>query len=263
MDNRPIGIFDSGLGGITVLYELKKVMPEENFIYYGDTLNFPYGNKKKEQIIEYSNKITKYLISQNVKMIIVACGTATSQALDVINNKYKIPIEGIINPTVEYIKNKRLKNVGVIGTIGTIRSKAWENQLKAQIPNIEVINKACPLLAEIVEEDKAKSKESIRAIHNYMKVFKENNIKDIILGCTHYSIIDELIKKEFQYNVNLINTGKAIATKVKKYLIENNMLSNAKKEEIKMVFSKKENNFENNIKNILKSTKMLDITYFY
>lgn len=263
MDNRPIGIFDSGLGGLTVLYELKKVMPEENYIYYGDTLNFPYGNKTKEQIIEYSNKITKYLISQNVKMIIVACGTATSQALDVINNKYKIPIEGIIDPTVEYVKNKKIKNIGVIGTIGSIRSRAWENQLKAQIPNINVINKACPLLAEIVEEDKAKSKESIKAIHNYMKVFKENNIKDIILGCTHYSIIDELIKKEFQYNVNLINTGKAVATKVKKYLIENNMLSNAKKEEIKMVFSKKENTFENNIKKILKSTKMLDITYFY
>lgn len=263
MDNRPIGIFDSGLGGLTVLYELKKVMPEENYIYYGDTLNFPYGNKTKEQIIEYSNKITKYLISQNVKMIIVACGTATSHALDVINNKYKIPIEGIVDPTVEYVKNKKIKNVGVIGTIGSIRSRAWENQLKAQIPNINVINKACPLLAEIVEEDKAKSKESIKAIHNYMKVFKENNIKDIILGCTHYSIIDELIKKEFQYNVNLINTGKAVATKVKKYLIENNMLSNAKKEKIKMVFSKKENTFENNIKKILKSTKMLDITYFY
>ena len=263
MDNRPIGIFDSGLGGLTVLYELKKVMPEENYIYYGDTLNFPYGNKTKEQIIEYSNKITKYLISQNVKMIVVACGTATSQALDVINNKYKIPIEGIIDPTVEYVKNKKIKNVGVIGTIGSIRSRAWENQLKAQIPNINVINKACPLLAEIVEEDKAKSKESIKAIQNYMKIFKENNIKDIILGCTHYSIIDELIKKEFQYNVNLINTGKAVAIKVKKYLFENNMLSNAKKEEIKMFFSKKENTFENNIKKILKSTKMLDITYFY
>ena len=123
MDNRPIGIFDSGLGGITVLNELKKTLPQENYIYLGDTLNFPYGSKTKEQIIEFSEKNTQYLKSQNVKMIVIACGTATSQALDEIKSKYNIYIEGIIEPTVDYVKNEKINKIGVIGTEGNIKKE--------------------------------------------------------------------------------------------------------------------------------------------
>ena len=262
MDNRPIGIFDSGLGGITVLNELKNAMPQESYIYLGDTLNFPYGSKTKEQIIEFSEKNTQYLISQNVKMIIIACGTATSQALNELKQKYDIDIEGIIEPTVEYVKNNKITKIGIIGTEGTIKSGAWEKQLKAKIPNIEVINQACPILAEIVEENKAKTKEAHDAIHNYMKIFKENNVKNIILGCTHYSIIEELIKKEFQYEINLINTGKSVASRVKNSLAQKNMLNNSNNNNLKIVISKQEDGFEKNIKNLLKSAKTLDITYF-
>lgn len=262
MDNRPIGIFDSGLGGITVLNELKKTLPQENYIYLGDTLNFPYGSKTKEQIIEFSEKNAQYLKSQNVKMIVIACGTATSQALDEIKSKYNIYIEGIIEPTVDYVKNEKITKIGVIGTEGTIKSGAWEKYLKLKIPNIEVINQACPILAEIVEENKAKTKEAQDAIHNYMKIFKENNVKNLILGCTHYSIIEELIKKEFDYNVNLINTGNTIASKIKQELTKRKMLNKANQNNIKIVVSKYEKGFEKSIKNLLKSAKTLDITYF-
>ena len=124
MDTRPIGIFDSGIGGLTVLKELEERLPNENFIYFGDTLNFPYGEKTKEEIIQFSIKNVNYLIEQDVKAIIIACGTATSQSLDVLKDKFDIPIIGIIEPTVNYVKSLGLKKIGVIATTGTIRSRS-------------------------------------------------------------------------------------------------------------------------------------------
>ena len=140
MDNRPIGIFDSGVGGITVLKEIQKKLPSESYIYLGDTKNFPYGDKSKEEIIKFATQNVEYLIKQNVKIIIIACGTATSQAIDILHQKFEIPIIGIIKPTIEYVKNQNYKEIGVIATEGTIRSGEWEKQLKENISNINVIN---------------------------------------------------------------------------------------------------------------------------
>lgn len=263
MDTRPIGVFDSGIGGLTVLKELEETFKEENFIYLGDTLNFPYGDKTKEEIISFSKSNIEYLISKNVKMIIIACGTATSQSLDEMRELFDIPIMGIIEPTVQYVKNMSIRKIGVIATTGTIRSGAWEKSLKKQISDIEVVSNACPLLAGIAEEGKATSKESIEAVHNYMEIFKQNHIDTIILGYTHYPIYDEIIKKEFSYKVNLINTGKAVAQNVKKYLSENKIQNKGVKNPPKIILSKKETDFDQKAKNILKSAKKLDITNFY
>ena len=260
MDNRPIGVFDSGLGGITVLNELKKLMPNENYIYLGDTLNFPYGNKTKEDIIKFSDYNTSYLLSYDVKMIIIACGTATSQAIQNLESKYDTYIEGIILPTVDFVKNRKISKIGVMGTVGTIKNGAWEKYLKEQIPKIEVINQSCPLLAEFAENGKISTSDVIEAIHNYMKIFKENNVNTIILGCTHYPYFEEVIKKEFDYSITLINTGKALAKKVYNYLNKNNMLANETNASTKIIVSKKEEMFEKSIKKLLKSTKKLDIT---
>lgn len=263
MDTRSIGVFDSGIGGLTVLKELEKQLPNENFVYLGDTLNFPYGDKTKEEIIKLSEKNIKYLISQKVKLIVIACGTATSQSLEIMKSIFDIPIIGIIEPTVVYVKKMNLEKIGVIATTGTIRSGAWEKNLKQEIPNIEVVNRACPLLASIAEEGKAKSQESLEAVHEYMGIFKENNVDTIILGCTHYPIYDEIIKNEFSNKVNLVNTGVAVATKLKQYLHENNMENTGEKIETKVIISKEEEDFDKKIKNILKSAKNLDITKFY
>lgn len=263
MDNRPIGIFDSGIGGMTVLKELREELPNENFIYFGDTKNFPYGNKTKEQIVNYSSFIVDYLIKKNVKMIIIACGTATSQALKELKEMYEIYIEGIIEPTTQYVQGLNLDKIGVIGTIGTIRSGAWENALRDKISNIKIINEACPLLAEIVEEGKATLPESIEVIHNYMEIFKNEKIDTIILGCTHYPVFDEIIEKDFDYKINLINTGKIIAKKTKRYLQENDKMNHQTTGKTKIIISKKEENFEERAKNILKSNKTLDITELY
>lgn len=260
MDKRPIGVFDSGIGGLTVLKKLEEVLPKENFIYLGDTLNFPYGEKSKEEIIKYSKKNIEYLISQNVKMVVIACGTATSQALKEMKEIFSIPIIGIIKPTADYIKQMCIKKVGVIATTGTIRSGAWEKSLKEEMPYIEVVNKACPLLASIAEEGKAKSKESIEAVHEYMEIFKTKNVDTLILGCTHYPIYDEIIKKEFSNNITLINTGMAVAQKIKTYLSKNDMENKDEKVPSKIRITKEEKDFENKAKNILKLTGSLDFT---
>ena len=201
MNKKTIGIFDSGVGGLTVFEEIRKELPNENVIYLGDTKNFPYGNKTKEEIIEFATKNTEMLIKMGAKIIVIACGTATSQAIDVLKQKFSIPIIGIIEPTVEYIKEQNYKDVGVIATEGTIRSGAWEQKLKEKIPNINVINKACPMLATIAEEGKAKSEEGRRVIKEYMKPFKDKKIDKIILGCTHYPIYEEIIREELGYCV--------------------------------------------------------------
>ncbi len=252
MDTRPIGIFDSGLGGLTVLKELQEKFVNESFIYLGDTLNFPYGEKTKEEIVKVSKRNIKYLIKQDVKLIIIACGTATSRALGEVKKIFNIPIIGIIEPTVEYVKNLNISEIGVMATNGTIKSGAWEYYLKQEMPDIKVVSKACPLLANIVEEGKIESKESIDVIHSYVQVFKENNIKNIILGCTHYPLYDEIIKQEFNYDVNLINTANAVTIYLKKFLSEKNIESDKRSFMPKIVITKQEKDFERKAKDILK-----------
>jgi glutamate racemase len=222
MDKRPIGIFDSGVGGMTVLAEIKKKFPNEDLIYVGDTKNFPYGDKSRETIIKLSKKCAGFLISQNVKQIVIACGTATSQALDELKSIYRVPIQGIINPTVQDIK-KNVKagekiKIGVIATEGTIKSNKWEEELKKEIANVEVINKACPLLAPMAEQGWTNNNVAKETIKEYMKPFKNQQIDKIILGCTHYPLFKALIKQELGENVDIINTGEKIAEYLQSYL---------------------------------------------
>ena len=221
MDLRSIGVFDSGVGGLTVLKEIMKDN-KEDYVYLGDTQKFPYGSKTKESIIELTKSGMDFLISKNVKMIIIACGTATSQALEEMQKIYKIPIIGIIEPTVEYIKqNSNLRRIGVIATTGTIRSNSWEKKLKEQIDNIEVINKACPLLASMAEEGWTDNEIAKLTIKEYLKDMK--NIDALILGCTHYPLFEKVIRETLDENVEIINTGKMINQKVKEILEQKNL----------------------------------------
>ena len=251
MNNKAIGIFDSGVGGLTVLAEIRKTLPNENIIYLGDTKNFPYGNKSKEEIIKFAIQNVETLIQRQVKVIVIACGTATSQALDVVKEKFDIPIIGIIEPTVEYVKKQNYQDIGVIATEGTIRSGAWEQKLKEKIPDIQVTNKACPMLAEIAEEGKAQSEEGRQVIKEYMKPFKEKHIDKIILGCTHYPIYEKIIREELGYEVELINTGITVSKYLQKYLKENEMENNEKVKKENIYLTKPEKEFKKIVKNIL------------
>ena len=251
MNKKLIGIFDSGVGGLTVYKEIRLKLPNENVIYLGDTKNFPYGSKPKEEIIKYAIQNVEILLQRNVKVIVVACGTATSQAIDILKEKFEIPIIGIIEPTVEYIKKQKYKEIGVIATEGTIRSGAWENRLRQEIPDIKVVNKACPMLATIAERGEAKSKQGKKVIKEYMRPFKEGNINKIILGCTHYPIYEEIIKEELEYNVELINTGTTVANYLEKYLKENELKNSGVMEEEKIYLTKPKKEFKEIAKNIM------------
>lgn len=228
MNNNKIGIFDSGVGGLTVFSEITKELPNENIIYVGDTKRFPYGSKSKENIIQISKQIVNYLILQDVKLIVIACGTATSQALEELRKIYRIPIVGIIEPTIENCIKNDTKSVGIIATKGTIRSGEWERQIKLKNKNITTISVETPLLASMAEEGWTENDVAKEAIKEYMKEFKNTKIEKLILGCTHYPLFEKLITQELENEVETINTGKQMAKYLKKYLQENNMLNQNK-----------------------------------
>lgn len=251
MNNQPIGIFDSGVGGLTVLAEIKKTLPNENIIYLGDTAHFPYGDKSKEEIIEFSRANVRKLIEMQSKIIVIACGTATSQAIDVLQKEFELPIIGIIEPTVKYIKERNIVEIGVIATEGTIRSGAWERELKKEIHGIHVVNKACPMLATIAEEGRALSQEGRQVIKEYMEPFKRDKIKKIILGCTHYPIYERIIREELQYDVELINTGTTVANYLESFIINNQIQNIQEKNMEEVILTKPEPYFKEIAKNIL------------
>lgn len=252
MDNRAIGMFDSGIGGITVLKEVKKLLPNEKIIYLGDTKRFPYGSKSKDTIIEISRQCVKFLISKNVKLIIIACGTATSQSLDILKKEFDIPIIGIIEPTVKYIKdniNNEKEKIGVIATSGTIKSGQWEKKIKEEVKNVQIINEEAPLLATMAEQGWISNKVAEYTIKEYMKCFK--NIDKLILGCTHYPLFEKLIRKELKNNTEIINTGTKVAEFLKKYIEDNDLQNNEKANEYEILLTDLDNNFNEIAKRLL------------
>lgn len=223
MDNRPIGMFDSGVGGLTVYKEIRRKFPNENIIYLGDTKSFPYGSKSKESIINLTKQGIDFLISKNVKAIIIACGTATSQALEAVINLYSIPIIGIIEPTVEYIANQpNIKSVGIVATSGTIRSNGWGKAILKYRPDINIINKPCPLLAPMAEEGWTDNDIAKLTVHEYMKGL--HDVDALILGCTHYPLFADIFKAELKQKAEIINTGTIIANNLQ-LILENALLN--------------------------------------
>lgn len=256
-DTRPIGMFDSGVGGLTVLKEVIKKNPNENIIYLGDTKRFPYGSKSKESIIELTKRGIEFLISKNVKAIVIACGTATSQALEEVQSQYDIPIIGIIDSTVEYIKeNEKIRKIGIIATAGTIRSKGWQNKLYSKIPDAIISYKACPLLAPMAEEGWTDNEIAKLTIKEYLKGFKD--IDCLILGCTHYPLFEKIIKEELGEKVETINTGKMLSKDLKRILIEEQKENESTKQgKCEIYLSDPETNFIHVAKKLLKNDEIL------
>ena len=217
MNNQPIGVFDSGLGGLNVLKELRKEFPSEKYIYLGDTKRFPYGQKSAEAIIEIARQNVEFLISKNVKMIVIACGTATSQALETLQKEYDLPIIGIIEPTVINLKDRideRNNTIGVIATKGTVRSGMWEKKISEYMPTAEIVCHPAPLLATMAEEGWISNKVAEYTVKEYMKLFK--SVDKLILGCTHYPLFKELMEKELPKHVEIIDIGRELAIYLKR-----------------------------------------------
>ena len=242
MDNqKPIGIFDSGIGGLTVLNELQKILPHENFIYYADTRHLPYGDKSKEEIISYSEYIVKYFIENDVKAIVIACGTASALAFETLKNDYDVPIFNVIDSTVNHLNSN---NIGIIATCASISSNVWDNKILEKLPNANITKVACPKLVPLAENGLVDTTEAEIALTEYLKIIKEKNVDTLILGCTHYPLFLPLIKKILDSNTNIINIGTPLATEFKSYLDSNNLNSTQKEiGKVQYVVSGDENKF--------------------
>ncbi len=226
MDNRPIGFFDSGLGGLTSVQELHRLLPEEKVIYYGDTARTPYGSKSPETIRRFATQIVDYLVSKNPKMIIIACNTVTSWALDSLRERYpEIPILGVIGPTVRKVVEDGCKKVGVIATKATIGSDVYGKSLKALDPEIEVHSLACPAIVPLVEEGFIDGEIMELTVRHYMDDFVRNSqFDDLILGCTHYPLIAGHLTKLYP-GVRLYNSSAEVIHEAKDILTANDMLA--------------------------------------
>lgn len=202
----PIGVFDSGVGGLTVAREIMRNLPNERLVYFGDTARVPYGSKSQETVIRYSKQIIRFLQTQHVKAIVIACNTASALALDAIEGELDIPILGVLRPgakvAAETTKNKR---VGVIATESTIRSGMYDRYIKAHDPEITVYGKACPLFVPLVEEGWLKDPVTEEVARRYLKELLEKDIDSLILGCTHYPLIRSLMRKIVGDEVQLVN----------------------------------------------------------
>lgn len=248
LHRKPIGVFDSGIGGLTVARALFELLPNENIIYLGDTARLPYGTKSKETVILYSIECLKFLLSKKVKMIVVACNTASSVAVPFLQKITKLPVEGVILPgsrsATEKTKNKR---VGVIGTLGTVKSNAYKKAIKKFEPNINVYSQPCSLFVQLAEDGWTDNKIALLTAQEYLKNLKKCNIDTLILGCTHYPILKKTIGKVMAKSVLLIDSGEETAKAVEKTLEEKNLLNTQKKKGIHKFFV---TDFPNNFKQI-------------
>ncbi len=226
MDNRPIGVFDSGLGGLTSVKQLISVMPNEDIIYFGDTGRVPYGNKSPETIIRYTKDDIKFLLEHNIKIIIAACGTASSVALPVIGDSCKVKLVGVLEPACRAaVRRTRSGRIGVIGTAGTIASGKYAQIIKELMPEAEVFSTACPMFVSIVENGYAESEVARIVANDYLGALKKENVDTLILGCTHYPLLERVIGDIMGADTELISPGLEVAEYVKKLLTEENKLA--------------------------------------
>ncbi|MBU2540661.1 MAG: glutamate racemase [Candidatus Omnitrophica bacterium] len=220
MDKRPIGVFDSGVGGLTVVRELLKNLPNERIVYFGDTARVPYGTKSKKAIVTFSLENALFLLKKKVKLIVVACNTSSSLALSALKKHFHIPIIGVIDPAVEQaLRLTRSGRIGVIGTRATIESKVYEKKIHRLNRKMKVYSKACSLFVPFVEEGCLNNSAISKIASMYLKDFKERKIDTLILGCTHYPLLKEVIANFFDKDVILIDSGLPIALEVKEMLI--------------------------------------------
>ncbi|MDF2577761.1 MAG: Glutamate racemase [Chlamydiales bacterium] len=223
MDNA-IGIFDSGLGGLTVMKALMQLLPNEKLIYFGDTARVPYGNKSLQTIWHYSVENTLFLLQKKVKMIVIACNTASVAAGEQLSTFFKVPVIDVIKPNISYLAQVNIgKKIGVIGTKGTIRSGIYEKFIKQQIPGAEVISAACPLFVPLIEEGFIDKPYAEAIIYDELKPLIDAQVDTLLLACTHYPLIKGTIQKIMGAAVQVIDCTTGCALAVENILLSNHM----------------------------------------
>jgi glutamate racemase len=246
----PIGVFDSGIGGLTVVREIRKRLPEETIVYFGDSARVPYGTKSKETILRFAKEDINFLNSFKVKVIVSACFSVSSNALDELKKEFTIPIIGMIDPGVNALSNESCRKVGVIGTNATIESDAFKKKLKDKFGDIDIYSAACPLFVPLVEEGWTEGDVPELIAESYLTPLIEEDIDSLILGCTHYPLLDSVIKNVVGDYVTIIEPGKEAAILLEKFLNDNNLRTRGKGS-LKVYLSDIPRNFERTVVNFL------------
>lgn len=225
VNRQPIGIFDSGVGGLTVASAIRQLMPDESFIYYGDTAHNPYGEKSVSAIREYSFRITEFLLSKGAKAILVACNTVSSSAFESLKEEFggKVLIMDVIDPVVNYVALTKYSKIGVIGTKRTIGSGTYEQKIKSLAPEKQVVSLATPLLAPMIEEGYVFDDISNAILRSYLSNDMLKGIDALILGCTHYPIIKNQIRKIFDFDIDIIDSSGIVSSYLKTQLEKHNL----------------------------------------
>ena len=228
----PVGVFDSGVGGLTVAREISRQLPEENIVYFGDTARVPYGSKSQNTIIRFSEQIIRFLKTKQVKAIVIACNTASALALDAVRDEFDIPIMGVVIPgaraAVEATKNRK---VGVVGTDATVQSGMYTKVIHEMAPDITVIEKACPLFVPLVEEGFKEHVVTREIIEYYLESMRNTDIDAMILGCTHYPLIRSKIRDYMGDRIQIVNPVYETAMDLKKMLEERGMANDGSTEQ--------------------------------
>lgn len=226
MDNRPIGVFDSGIGGLTVLKEIMEQLPGEDIIYFGDTARIPYGTRSKETVIKYVIESFNFLMTKDIKAIVIACNTASALAMEEAKKRFDLPIIGVVEPGAKAAINCTKNNsIGIIGTEGTINSNSYQREIRKLLPMAEIIGVSCPLFVPIVEEGWENSDVAYVATQKYLLELKEHNIDTLVLGCTHYPALRYTIGKVLGDKVTLVNPAYETARLTKNILKEKGLLN--------------------------------------
>lgn len=225
--NAPIGVFDSGIGGLTVAREIMRQMPNERLVYFGDTARLPYGSKSQETVIRYSRQIIRFLESREVKAIVIACNTASAYALETVEKESDIPLTGVINAGARTaVQSTRNGKIGVIGTEGTISSGIYTEVMKQMKPKIEVTGKSCPLFVPLVEEGLLHDSVTDEIASRYLSVLKGRYIDTLVLGCTHYPLLRSTLGRLMGSEVTLVNPAYETAIELRELLRAQNMECN-------------------------------------
>lgn len=213
-DKTPIGIFDSGVGGLTVFREVARSLPAESLIYLGDSARVPYGTKSPATVQRYTKEAADFLLARNIKMLVVACNTATAAALPMLKQMLKVPVIGVVEPGAEAAVAATKGRVGVIATEGTVRSKAYTSAIHAIDSNVEVIESACPLFVPLVEEGWANTRVAREVAETYLTPLLDSGIDTLVLGCTHYPLLRNTIEQVVGGQVTIVDSAETTAKKV-------------------------------------------------
>ena len=263
MDSRAIGVYDSGVGGLTVFKILHKLLPNENYLYFGDTKNLPYGTKSKEELLKISTAIFDFFKKQNVKAVVMACNTTSSTVYEEMNEKYDFEIYPIIQTSAKCIAQNCNGNIGVMATPATIKSNKYKEELLKYNSSLDVFQQACPELVKIVESGNYETKQNLETIKSYLIPLIEKRCENIILGCTHYpyliSVFEKITTEYCAKNIKFINPAIYFTEFIKKDLTEKSLLSESKITNEKFYVSSTPEQFKESAKNFYKLSQLPEL----